>query len=385
MEARFQARQAGEKGEIRQNLLKLLKISKRKLFFGGLALFGIAAVILFAGFGFDWAFASFGDTSEEQLLIAEEPSGVQFQEIERRVVQNGSYVYSSAVPGGQGYQLLIQANDSYEGLGGGEELSASILIQGSAFLAPANPYGYLNGVGIFGKGRSNTITYEVQAGDNPSYIAASFGISTNTLLWANNLNSGGLIRTGDKLIVLPTSGVLHEVKKGENLAKIVKNYKGNFDETIAYNGLPADGTISLGQKIIVPNGEKPVYYQPRVKIASYQGPYTGISRNFPWGQCTYYVAQKRYVFWSGHAKDWINNAAGLGLSVCRGHDCQPQPGSIISLAGDTWFIRRYGHVAYVESANDSSITFSEMNYAGLGVKSVRTISRHDSRIKGYIY
>jgi len=364
MEARFaesrRARRARKEGEIGKNLLKLLRfIPKKRLSLGILTLFGIAAVILFVPLS---------------RSDAEEPLRTQFQEVERRLIREGSFVYSS------GYQSLAQVNDSDEGFGGEDELGSSIIIQDNAFLASANLYGLANVAGIFDKSRGDIITYEVQSGDTPSYIAALFGISTNTLLWANNLNYWSTIRPGQKLVILPISGVLHEVKKGENLAKIVKDYKGDLDETIAYNGSPADGTISIGQKIIIPGGSK-VISQPQATYAlsrpntGFTGPYSGISHKFPWGQCTWYIAQKRYIPWGGNAKDWLNNARKYGFQT----GSEPSPGAIVATR-EGW----YGHVAYVEAVQGDSIIISEMNL-GRGILKTRTLKVGDKRIKGYIY
>ena len=318
-----------------------------------MALFGIAAIILFTP------------------VFAEDNS------LETRIIEKGSFVYSSA------YQSLAQTDDFDEGFGGEDEFGTSIVVQNNAFLAPANLYGIANVAGIFDKNRGGVITYEVQSGDTLSYIAASFGISTNTLLWTNNLNYWSTIKPGQKLVILPVSGVLHEVKKGESLAAIVKNYKGNLDETIAYNGLPADGTILAGQKIIIPGGSKVIISQPTYASSrpntSFTGPYSGVSHSFPWGQCTWYVAQKRYVPWAGHAKSWLSNAQQLGFSVCWGNQCQPVPGAIVS-TNETW----YGHVAYVEAVQGDSIIVSEMSL-GKGVLKTRSFKINDRRIRGYIY
>jgi len=274
---------------------------------------------------------------------------------------------------------LAQADDFDEGFGGEDEFGVSIVIQDNAFLAPANLYGLANVAGIFDKSRGSVITYEVQSGDTPSYIAASFGISTNTLLWTNNLNYWSTIKPGQKLVILPVSGVLHEIKKGENLATIVKNYKGNLDETIAYNGLPADGTISTGQKIIIPGGSKSIASQPTYASSrpktSFTGPYSGISHKFPWGQCTWYIAQKRYIPWAGNAKDWLNNARKYGFQT----GSEPVPGAIVAINES-----KYGHVAYVEAVQGDSIIISEM-HLGQGILKTRTLKIGNRLIKGYIY
>ncbi len=36
--------------------------------------------------------------------------------------------------------------------------------------------------------------------------------------------------------------------------------------------------------------------------------YTGLSRGFAWGNCTWYVAQNKSVNWRGNANAWMKNA-----------------------------------------------------------------------------
>jgi surface antigen len=106
-------------------------------------------------------------------------------------------------------------------------------------------------------------------------------------------------------------------------------------------------------------------------------PKAGKGHKFPWGQCTWYVAQKRYVPWSGHAKYWIRNARKMGYKIGK----TPVVGAIIATK-EKW---RYGHVGYVEAVGKNTVTFSEMNYKGLGIYSKRTLKENDYRIIGYIY
>src|SRR3989338_8717519 len=238
--------------------------------------------------------------------------------------------------------------------------------------------------------RTGLITYTVQPGDTASSIADFFGITTETLLWANNLKETSVIKPGDELTVLPISGVLHKVKSGQTVKWIADYYKAEIEDIMAFNDLPADGRIEVGEKLVVPGGEMPAPAQPkaqpkRIADQSYAGPGTGQSRKFPYGQCTWYVAQKRVIPWSGNAKDWLANAQAMGYPVCLGNNCEPKLGAIVSLRGDSWLIRLYGHVAYVEAVQDGWITVSEMNYAGWGVKSVRTLNQNSGLIKGYIY
>ncbi len=323
------------------------------------------------------------DSDQQDQPLIEEHLKAQLQEAEKKLLREGSYLRNSK------YGFVPQTADIDQGFGSAQQIDGNILIQGIAFLSPNSPLSGNYNLGDLSQNRSGVAEYEVQLGDTPSSIAAAFGISTNTLLWANDLNYWSIIRPGETLKILPTSGVAHKVKSGESLSAIVNKYDGDIQETIAYNGLPANASLKLDQEIIIPGGEKSTsyYYQPRVTYyhSSYYGAYGAKSRQFPWGQCTWYVAQKRYISWSGHAKSWLYNAQAMGYSVCWGSQCQPRPGAIVSLRGGGWLSRLYGHVAYVEAVSNGRFTISEMNHAGLGVRTVRTFPIGSGAIAGFIY
>jgi len=107
-------------------------------------------------------------------------------------------------------------------------------------------------------GRDKVIEYTVDPGDSLSGIAAQYGISVATLLWENNLGLTSFIRPGDKLKILPVTGLTHLVKKGDTLKKIAALYEAKTEDIISFNKLKEDGTdLVIGEKIIVPNGIKP--------------------------------------------------------------------------------------------------------------------------------
>src|SRR3989344_8171532 len=62
--------------------------------------------------------------------------------------------------------------------------------------------------------------YLVQPGDNLWSIAEKFNISLETILWANDLNKNSLIQIGQKLVILPVSGVSHQVQRGDNVSLV---------------------------------------------------------------------------------------------------------------------------------------------------------------------
>jgi murein DD-endopeptidase MepM/ murein hydrolase activator NlpD len=105
--------------------------------------------------------------------------------------------------------------------------------------------------------RTEIALYTVQSGDVIGSIARSYGVSIETILWANSLTARSYIRPGDQLKIPPTSGVLHTVKKGETVAKIAKLYKAKDQEIIAFNKLQSGGSdIVVGEVLMVPGGVK---------------------------------------------------------------------------------------------------------------------------------
>jgi len=230
--------------------------------------------------------------------------------------------------------------------------------------------------------REEIIEYTVQTGDSPSSIAAHFDISLNTLLWANDLNQKSTIKEGQKLIILPVSGVMHIVRKGDTVGSIAERYKTSSEKIIEFNDLSGDGDIVVKEVLIIPDGKLPSIPFAREEVTSLStNNFSNKSHAYPWGQCTWWVAQRRIIPGWGNAKDWLGNAAVSGFPTCRGSYCTPQVGAVISLSGNIY----YGHVGYVEEVRGDKVVFSEMNYIGLGKMNYRTLRVGSPSIKGYIY
>lgn len=99
------------------------------------------------------------------------------------------------------------------------------------------------------------IIYRVETGDTISEIAERYGISTNTIRWANGIRRGDNIRVGQELILLPITGIQVEVREGDTLSTVATRYAGDVEEIANYNNLDIDTKLSIGQKIIIPDGE----------------------------------------------------------------------------------------------------------------------------------
>jgi LysM repeat protein len=103
-------------------------------------------------------------------------------------------------------------------------------------------------------GSDQISVYVVHTGDTLPAIAKMFGVTQNTIIWANNLKNGK-ISVGDQLVILPISGVQYKVVKGDTLSSIVKKTKGNLDDILSYNNLQSDSKLAVGDTVFVPDGE----------------------------------------------------------------------------------------------------------------------------------
>jgi surface antigen len=238
--------------------------------------------------------------------------------------------------------------------------------------------------------------YEVKDGDTVGAIAMKHNISVNTILWANELDNVNSIMPGDKIFILPASGVNYTVKSGDKIEDIAKKFKADADKIIAFNEIPANGKLDEGQSIFIPDGELETQRTQETSPTTGSGPViaqrqyqsfessgktlsgpAGKGHSFPYGYCTWYVASRKYVPWGGNAGTWLYHAKAAGYATGK----TPRAGSIM-VSSESW----WGHVAIVEKVNgNGTFTVSEMNYAGFAKRSTRTISSSSRAIKGFIY
>lgn len=104
-------------------------------------------------------------------------------------------------------------------------------------------------------GGNQISVYTVKDGDTITGIASQFGVSVNTILWANGLTIHSPIKPGMTLDILPVTGVEHKVQKGETLSSIAIKYHASASEIATFNGLDAGASISVGDSLIIPGGE----------------------------------------------------------------------------------------------------------------------------------
>lgn len=222
----------------------------------------------------------------------------------------------------------------------------------------------------------NITSYAVEPGDTVASVAEKFGLSTNTIKWANNL-TGNKIAAGSTLEILPRDGIVYTVRDGDTVKSIASKYKADASLITTYNDLEIKG-ISAGLKIIIPDGilpktERPGYSAPQRSYAATPTYITGYSSGFSggktwrissgigaaggyaYGNCTSYSFWRRAQMgrpiqsqW-GNAGTWASRARAAGYNVNR----TPAAGAVIQDSG---------HVAIVEAVlPNGDLSISEMN------------------------
>src|SRR3989344_7486331 len=104
--------------------------------------------------------------------------------------------------------------------------------------------------------RKEIVDYTVLPGDTMDSLSVQFQISKQTIAWANDISENAALKTGQTLVILPVSGIIHIVKSGDTIDQIAKTYKVNADGIITFNEL-GDGKIFIGDSLIIENGQMP--------------------------------------------------------------------------------------------------------------------------------
>src|SRR3989344_1187386 len=193
------------------------------------------------------------------------------------------------------------------------------------------------------KPRDKVIDYTVEKGDTLSTIASKFGISVETIRWANDMSNDN-ISVGDSLKILPVSGIAHKVGSGESVYSIAKKYDTDPQKIVdfLFNDFANPETFALvvGQILIVPDGIKPAE-QPTFRRQVYiaQGPVSISGLGFTW-PVRGVVSQ--FAAWYHMA---IDITSSIGVPVVAA-----QNGVVSKVSVGTWD-SGYGTNIYVRNGN----------------------------------
>jgi murein DD-endopeptidase MepM/ murein hydrolase activator NlpD len=176
----------------------------------------------------------FGLISDNSTLAVEEISSVEINSETR----TSDYFDAGLVAGSLGTDSH-SIDDNYVTTVVGGAVVAPVLVESKPSVAP----------------RSEIETYVVVSGDTLGGVADRFGLSLNTLLWANGLSFRSTLRIGQSLAIPPVDGVVHKVRSGETLSSIARKYSADVNSIVSFNKLASANDLSIGEQLVVPGGK----------------------------------------------------------------------------------------------------------------------------------
>jgi murein DD-endopeptidase MepM/ murein hydrolase activator NlpD len=225
------------------------------------------------------------------------------------------------------------------------------------------------------RSRQDPQDYTVDTGDSVFAIAKAFGLTPESVLWANYelLNDNpDQLSVGMNLIIPPTDGVLYEWQEGDDLQSVADRFEGKVEDIVSWSGNRFDLTNPVAEKgtlVMVPGGHRefrqwivPTIPRGRAGVSSnlygagtcpggYEGAYgTG---GFIWPADNHYLSGNDY--WSGHLA--IDIAAGTGARIYAADS------GVVVFAGSA--LGGYGNMIMIDHGNGYQTLYAHLNSVGV--------------------
>lgn len=237
-----------------------------------------------------------------------------------------------------------------------DELDNSNIISDNALNPTVGPLGVTDGTEYTEISPEDVSIYIVRNGDSLSQIADMFGVSVNTILWANDMKKSDKLRVGDTLFILPVSGVKHIVKKGQTLKSIAKLYKVDTATITGFNGISEDSTLSIGDELIIPEAQMPNDDVPSTKSSGTKSVpvYTGALKNLS----NYFInpvpdLKRRSQNLHGPGNRGVDLAAPTGTKILASAE-----GKV--LLARTGYNGGYGNMVIIQHPNGTKTLYGHM-------------------------
>jgi murein DD-endopeptidase MepM/ murein hydrolase activator NlpD len=224
------------------------------------------------------------------------------------------------------------------------------------------------------KERRDVTRYAVKPGDNVSVIAARFGVTPDSVIWANGPleDNPDALSVGQELVIPPVSGVLHQVLKGETVQSIAIRFKADpqlifsdpFNQS-THDFKSSPPGLAVNAFIMVPGGSKPIV----VKKVQYSAttPSSAIkgTSNFQWPA----AACISQFYWARHP--------GVDLANSKGTAVVAADSGLVAFVG--WDNSGYGNMILINHGNGALTRYAHLNSfaveAGASVKKGQLIGR----------
>lgn len=237
---------------------------------------------------------------------------------------------------------------------GGAEINVA---DGSAFVAPNGPSA-VSAASFVVPERDQISLYVVREGDTLSEIADSFGVSANTIKWANDLPSTATVRIGQELIILPVSGVRHTVKSGETISTIAQKYGGQVDDVLSFNGIDDASHVAVGDELIIPHGE----FQQSAPAPS-STPRSIARESAPVASAGFYLRPLD----GGRRTQGIHGYNGVDIAAPHGTSVYASAAGSVIISKESGWNGGYGNYIVVKHGNGTQTLYSHLSSVIVGV------------------
>ncbi len=219
--------------------------------------------------------------------------------------------------------------------------------------------------GLFGEDIIDSAAYEsgeisvyvVREGDTLSQIAEMFEVTSNTILWANDLSSAVAIQPGDSLVILPIVGVRHVVKDGDTISTIAKKYDGDTDEILSYNQLASADELAAGDTLVIPGGNMDRPTKARTGKVASPTKVTGAAASTAFTHPSPGALRTQGI----HGYNAVDLAAGYGTPIRAA-----ATGEVIISKGSGWN-GGYGNYIVVRHSNGTQTLYAHLSSNAVGV------------------
>ena len=101
------------------------------------------------------------------------------------------------------------------------------------------------------------INHIIEAGDTIVGLATKYGVSTESIHWANSFSNADSVAIGQSIVVPPVSGIIYKVEEGDSLVSVASRYEASATDIIKVNGVADPFVVRPGDLLVVP-GARPI-------------------------------------------------------------------------------------------------------------------------------
>jgi murein DD-endopeptidase MepM/ murein hydrolase activator NlpD len=111
--------------------------------------------------------------------------------------------------------------------------------------------------------RNGVTQYQINPGDTLIGIASSFGISPATIMMENKLDENSILKPGQEITILSTTGITYTLKDGDTLESILNKYKISEEDFLDANNIESFEDLQVGAIVVLPLDNVTVPAKPK--------------------------------------------------------------------------------------------------------------------------